>query len=95
MTKKNALPAERIVAVETGGCPHAAIREDISMNLAECEMLTAKFNPDLVIVGMIGDNENNITSLDYSTFYEKDLFVGILTKIIIMRVNTNINTKNI
>jgi len=56
LTKKEALPKERIVAVETGGCPHAAIREDISMNLSECENLTLKFKPDLLIVESGGDN---------------------------------------
>lgn len=34
------LPEDRVAAVETGGCPHAAIREDISANLAACEELT-------------------------------------------------------
>eukprot|EP01126_Amoeba_proteus_P040577 TRINITY_DN4331_c0_g4_i4.p1 TRINITY_DN4331_c0_g4~~TRINITY_DN4331_c0_g4_i4.p1 ORF type:complete len:268 (-),score=53.47 TRINITY_DN4331_c0_g4_i4:75-878(-) len=56
LTKHQALPVERIVAVETGGCPHAAIREDISMNLSECEILTTKFNPDLIFVESGGDN---------------------------------------
>jgi urease accessory protein len=56
LTKHEALPKERIVAVETGGCPHAAIREDISMNLSECETLTLKFKPDLLLVESGGDN---------------------------------------
>jgi hypothetical protein len=42
--------------LETGGCPHAAIREDISMNMTECETLTLKFKPDLLIVESGGDN---------------------------------------
>jgi len=46
LTKNKALAKERIVAVETGGCPHAAIREDISANLTACERLTAKFSSD-------------------------------------------------
>src|ERR1700740_3152574 len=37
LTRANALPAERIMGVETGGCPHTAIREDASMNLAGIE----------------------------------------------------------
>ena len=44
LTRNNALPSERIVAVETGGCPHAAIREDFSINLDALETLHAKFN---------------------------------------------------
>lgn len=57
LTKSEALPAERIVGVETGGCPHTAIREDASMNLAAVEDLQAKF-PDLdaVFIESGGDN---------------------------------------
>lgn len=47
---------ERIVAIETGGCPHAAIREDISANLAALEQLQAKFNPELLLIESGGDN---------------------------------------
>src|SRR5215469_7069342 len=43
LTRAEALPAERIVGVETGGCPHAAIREDASMNLAAIEDMNRKF----------------------------------------------------
>ncbi|RHY34133.1 hypothetical protein DYB32_001108 [Aphanomyces invadans] len=45
----HALPEERIRAVETGGCPHAAIREDISANLQACEDLSKQFHLDLVL----------------------------------------------
>ena len=57
LTKSEALPAERIVGVETGGCPHTAIREDASMNLAAVEDLQARF-PDLdaVFIESGGDN---------------------------------------
>jgi urease accessory protein len=41
LTRHEALPADRIAAVETGGCPHAAIREDVSSNLSALERLTA------------------------------------------------------
>src|SRR5688572_26250885 len=44
LVKNGALEAERIRAVETGGCPHAAIREDISANLIALEELHRKFN---------------------------------------------------
>ena len=51
------LPAERIRAVETGACPHSAIRDDISMNLSAIEDLEAEFAPlDLVLVESGGDN---------------------------------------
>jgi urease accessory protein len=56
LTKHGALPAERIRAVETGGCPHAAIREDISANLLALEELHAKFKPQLLFIESGGDN---------------------------------------
>ncbi len=56
LTKNGALPAERIRAVETGGCPHAAIREDISSNLLALEELHAKFKPQLLFIESGGDN---------------------------------------
>lgn len=49
LVRNGALPAERIRAVETGGCPHAAIREDISINLGPLEDLTAKFHADILL----------------------------------------------
>lgn len=56
LTRNGALPAERIRAVETGGCPHAAIREDISANLLALEELHAKFRPQLLFIESGGDN---------------------------------------
>lgn len=56
LTKHHALPAERICAIETGGCPHAAIREDISANLQACEELTEKFKAELILLESGGDN---------------------------------------
>jgi urease accessory protein len=57
LMRHGALPKERIVAVETGGCPHAAIREDISANLTACERLTAAFDDlDLILLESGGDN---------------------------------------
>jgi urease accessory protein len=57
LTRRAALPPERIRGVETGGCPHTAIREDASANLAAVEDLCAEF-PDLqlVMVESGGDN---------------------------------------
>src|SRR5262244_3701224 len=43
LTRAQALPAERIMGVETGGCPHTAIREDASMNLAAIEDMNRRF----------------------------------------------------
>ncbi|MDR0904662.1 MAG: urease accessory protein UreG [Oscillospiraceae bacterium] len=57
LVKNSALPAERIVGVETGGCPHTAIREDCSMNLEAVEALTAKF-PDVQIVFVESGGDN-------------------------------------
>ncbi|KAF8158232.1 P-loop containing nucleoside triphosphate hydrolase protein [Crassisporium funariophilum] len=56
LIKNKALPASRILAIETGGCPHAAIREDISANMGALETLQAKFGCQLLIVESGGDN---------------------------------------
>ena len=57
LTRKEALAAERIAGVETGGCPHTAIREDASMNLNAVEEMLRKFpDLDLVIIESGGDN---------------------------------------
>ncbi len=57
LVRSQALPAERIVGVETGGCPHTAIREDASMNLAAIEDLCQRFpDLDLILVESGGDN---------------------------------------
>jgi urease accessory protein len=57
LTRNNALPANRILGVETGGCPHTAIRDDTSMNLAAIAELEAR-HPDarLILVESGGDN---------------------------------------
>ncbi|ATA21740.1 urease accessory protein [Gibbsiella quercinecans] len=57
LTEAGALEPERIIGVETGGCPHTAIREDASMNLAAVEDLSRKFgNLDIIFVESGGDN---------------------------------------
>src|ERR1041384_2430754 len=56
LTRHGALEPERIRAVETGGCPHAAIREDISANLLALEELHRKFKPDILLIESGGDN---------------------------------------
>ncbi|KAL7268384.1 hypothetical protein RUND412_008999 [Rhizina undulata] len=56
LVRHNALPAERIKAIETGGCPHAAVREDISANLHALEDLHREFNTQLLLIESGGDN---------------------------------------
>ncbi|KIJ14921.1 hypothetical protein PAXINDRAFT_78261, partial [Paxillus involutus ATCC 200175] len=56
LIKNKALPASRILAIETGGCPHAAIREDISANMGALETLQAKYGCQLLFVESGGDN---------------------------------------
>lgn len=57
LTRSGALPAERIMGVETGGCPHTAIREDASINLAAIAEMVEKFpDLDLVFIESGGDN---------------------------------------
>jgi urease accessory protein len=57
LARSGALPRERIIGVETGGCPHTAIREDASINLAAVEQLIARF-PDLEIVFIESGGDN-------------------------------------
>ena len=57
LTRAQALPAERIMGIETGGCPHTAIREDASMNLAGIENMNRKFpHAELCFIESGGDN---------------------------------------
>src|ERR1700731_965763 len=57
LTRAGALAPERIMGVETGGCPHTAIREDASINLAAVAEMTARFpGLDLIFVESGGDN---------------------------------------
>ncbi len=57
LMRSEALPVERIIGVETGGCPHTAIREDASMNLAAVEDLQQRFPTlDLIFIESGGDN---------------------------------------
>ncbi|MGM0552281.1 MAG: urease accessory protein UreG [Pseudomonadota bacterium] len=79
LTRHGALEAERIVGVETGGCPHTAIREDASMNLSALADLGARF-PDLevVFVESGGDNLSATFSPELSdlTIYVIDVCAG-------------------
>jgi urease accessory protein len=57
LTRAGALPSERIMGVETGGCPHTAIREDASINLAAVSEMRARFpDLDLILIESGGDN---------------------------------------
>src|SRR5215472_812438 len=57
LTKSGALPPDRILGVETGGCPHTAIREDASINLAAVAQMSLRFpDLDLVLIESGGDN---------------------------------------
>ncbi|KAH9518884.1 hypothetical protein Btru_008577 [Bulinus truncatus] len=56
LVKNEALEVGRMRAVETGGCPHAAIREDYSLNLAEVKDLTRIYQPQLIFIESGGDN---------------------------------------
>jgi urease accessory protein len=56
LTRNQALPADRIAAVETGGCPHTAVRDDVSQNLDALHQLMFRFQPELLFVESGGDN---------------------------------------
>ena len=57
LVRSQALPSDRIIGVETGGCPHTAIREDASMNLAAIDQLQERFTDlDIVFIESGGDN---------------------------------------
>jgi urease accessory protein len=57
LTRAGALPEERIMGVETGGCPHTAIREDASINLAAVSTMRSRFPAlDLILIESGGDN---------------------------------------
>ncbi|MBH73329.1 MAG: urease accessory protein UreG [Rhodospirillaceae bacterium] len=79
MTRSGALPSERIVGVETGGCPHTAIREDASMNLAAVSDMAGKFlDLELVFVESGGDNLSATFSPELAdiTIYVIDVSAG-------------------
>jgi len=79
LVRNNALAMERIVGVETGGCPHTAIREDASMNLTAVEQLCMRFTDlDLVLVESGGDNLSATFSPELAdlTIYVIDVAAG-------------------
>jgi len=79
LIRHKALDQDRIIGVETGGCPHTAIREDASMNLAAVEGLCDKFgNLDFVFIESGGDNLSATFSPELSdlTIYVIDVAAG-------------------
>jgi urease accessory protein len=79
LVRNDALPADRIIGVETGGCPHTAIREDASINLEAVDRLARRFgNLDIVFVESGGDNLAATFSPELSdlTIYVIDVAAG-------------------
>ncbi|MFM2482079.1 urease accessory protein UreG [Celerinatantimonas sp. YJH-8] len=79
LTRHQALEADRIIGVETGGCPHTAIREDASMNLAAIDTLLARHGElDIIFVESGGDNLSATFSPELSdlTLYVIDVSAG-------------------
>jgi len=79
LTVSGALPAERILGVETGGCPHTAIREDASINLEAIDRMLAQFpGADVVFVESGGDNLAATFSPELSdlTIFANDVAAG-------------------
>jgi len=79
LIRSQALPEERILGVETGGCPHTAIREDASMNLAAVDELSRRFDDlDFIMVESGGDNLSATFSPELAdlTIYVIDVSAG-------------------
>src|SRR5436305_4088324 len=79
LVRSGALPAERIMGVETGGCPHTAIREDASINLEAVDRMLARFpDADIVFIESGGDNLAATFSPELSdlTIYVIDVAAG-------------------
>lgn len=69
MSKNSVMPRDRIIGVETGGCPHTAIREDASMNLEAVEEMERRFpNLDLLLIESGGDNLSATFSPELADF---------------------------
>ncbi|MBX5472328.1 MAG: urease accessory protein UreG, partial [Acetobacteraceae bacterium] len=79
LIRAGALPPERILGIETGGCPHTAIREDASINLAGVAALEARFPKlDIILIESGGDNLAATFSPDLAdlTLYVIDVSAG-------------------
>ena len=79
LTRAGSLPAERIMGIETGGCPHTAIREDASINLAGVAEMNRRFpNLDIILIESGGDNLSATFSPELAdlTIYVIDVSAG-------------------
>ena len=78
LTRNGALSQDRIMGVETGGCPHTAIREDASINLDAVEQMTKKHHPEVIFIESGGDNLSATFSPELSdlTLYVIDVAGG-------------------
>lgn len=78
LVRNEALTSDRIMGVETGGCPHTAIREDASINLEAVERLSKRFDLDVVFIESGGDNLAATFSPELSdlTIYVIDVSAG-------------------
>ena len=79
LMRSQALPLERIMGVETGGCPHAAIREDASINLVAVDEMVRKFpDLDVILIESGGDNLSATFSPELAdiTLYVIDVCAG-------------------
>lgn len=79
LTANSILPKERIIGVETGGCPHTAIREDASMNLEAVDIMAKRFpDVEIILIESGGDNLSATFSPDLadSTIYVIDVSGG-------------------
>src|SRR5690606_25421221 len=78
LTRNEALSQDRIMGVETGGCPHTAIREDASINLDAVEQMTQRHHPQIIFIESGGDNLSATFSPELSdlTIYVIDVAGG-------------------
>jgi len=78
LTRNAALAQDRILGVETGGCPHTAIREDASINLDAVEQMAKRHNPEVIFIESGGDNLSATFSPELSdlTLYVIDVAGG-------------------
>ena len=73
LVRNGSLPADRVIGVETGGCPHSAIRDDVSMNLSAVEEMTAR-HPDLDLL-LIESGGDNLAATFSPDLVDADIYV--------------------
>ena len=71
LAKNSVLPVERIIGVETGGCPHTAIREDASMNLEAVDEMMERF-PDIELLFIESGGDNHLDHPSQQTRFHHD-----------------------